>query len=933
MSPHDRMEARAKTIYTDRLHRIHQRVDHFFAWLMGAQWFACIFVAIYISPLAWEGRTSTVHPHVWDALILGAIIHIVPISLAVWNAGDKRTKYAIAVGQMFSSALLIHLSGGRIETHFHIFGSLAFLAFYREPRVLIVASAVVLGDHFFRGIFNPQSIYGVYNAPLWRTLEHGAWVVFENIFLIIAIRQSIDESRNLACQSAELEVSAEHTEDEVRKRTEELKQSEDRYRLLSEKLTETNHDLEAEIFKHRQTFCSLQEKQHFLEILLDTLEVGIIACDASGRITLFNRAMREFHGIEKEKDWNSPEHISNAASHIFRIDGVTPIREDEFPMIRAMRGERVRNEEFYIIPKGHLSRAVTASARQIVGPMGEKLGAVALLYDITEQKEQDAELHRAKDAAEAGARAKSDFLAKMSHEIRTPLNGVIGMTVLLQDTPLSPEQKEFAQTIRSSGEALLTIINDILDFSKIEAGKLEFECIDFDLREIVESNLQMLAGSAHAKGLELTGYVEPSVPAELWGDPSRLRQILTNLLSNSIKFTSRGRVSLHVSCQRKLPDQAQLHFAITDTGIGMTQQEKARLFKPFSQADDSVSRKFGGTGLGLAICKQLVEKMQGTIDVVSTPKQGATFWFTATFARQRGSRRAQQQDIVQARQATWFANARVLLTGNDEFSQGLLHKHVTSFGLRADLARTGEEAMMRCQEAMLQGDPYRVVVMDLHLTDNEGLALSRKLKSSAGKLSVDIVALIPVGRGVHRHELEAAGITAWHFKPVRPSALQDSFAEIFAATQDSERGLPQFSGEQEAQSCSSTTPVPAVKKLKILVAEDNTINQRVMLGQLRKLGYTADTVTNGLEALEAISRKEYDVILMDCQMPEMDGYQTTQEIRLRDKSTHPIRIVAMTANSMAGDREECLAYGMDDYISKPVRLEELSSVLTRCTGD
>jgi two-component system sensor histidine kinase/response regulator len=725
---------RAGQIYAILLRRSHERTDLLFALLFVLQWLGAILIALIYTPRTWVAQTDLLHWHVWAAILLGGAINLPPALLAWFRPGETSTRYGVAVAQMLSSAFLIHLCGGRIETHFHIFGSLALLAFYREPRILFLATGIVALDHLLRGVFVPLSVYGTMTTSSWRTLEHIAWMLFENAFLLLAIRQSLYETALSATAHARLEETQARTEACVQARTAELAQ-----------------------------------KNQFLEVLLNTIDAGIVACDADGKVTLRNRVLREIACSPRE-DGSEPVPMSFVDLGLRDAAGRSITRPDDLPLFRALRGEVVKEEEIVVAPKGRPSRTTLASGQAILDANGSKLGAVIVFHDITERKRSECELREAKETAEAAVRARSEFLARMSHEIRTPMNGVMGMTNLLLASPLSGDQRDWAEMIRASGESLLTIINDILDFSKIDAGKMTFVQIDFDLDEVVDGTLEMFSLAAQNKGLTLSAHIAPEVVSGRRGDPVRLRQILTNLIGNAIKFTAQGSVTLTVSPARS--GQDVLEFAVSDTGIGIREEESHRLFHPFTQEDGSTTRKFGGTGLGLAICRQLVEKMGGTINATGRPGLGSTFRFTA--------------------------------------------------------------------------------------------------------------------------RLEA--------NPVGPTP----------------RRRPE----------SKPTPKPP-GPLRILVAEDNPVNQKVALGLLKKIGYSAEAVSTGQQAIEALSRKTYDIVFMDCQMPEMDGYEATMEIRRREGAKRHTWIIALTANTMSGDQEACLAAGMDDYVAKPIRPEALAASISR----
>ena len=544
----------------------------------------------------------------------------------------------------------------------------------------------------------------------------------------------------------------------------------------------------------------------------------------------------------------------------------------------------------------------------------------ALLLHKQEWKEEiqrrtaiEEELRCAKKEAEEASHSKSEFLANMSHEIRTPMNGVIGLVGLLLDSPLRPREREYAKTISESANSLLAIINDILDFSKIEARKLTLESVNFDLLQVVEGSIEIAGKEAQGKGIELAEFVKPNVPIHLKGDPFRLRQVLTNLVSNAVKFTSEGEIVVTVSKESEVGGQIVIRFEVKDTGIGISKEVQGRLFQAFGQADTSTTREFGGTGLGLAISRQLTLLMGGDIGVTSKPGSGSTFWFTAKFGKQANA------PETAATAPLDLCGLRVLIVDDNPTNRHILHCQLSSWKMVPTCVSSGAEALATLKKA-LATKPFDLAILDMQMPAMDGLMLATAIKADPETARMSLIILTSMGR-IASDEVAKAGVAACLLKPVKQSLLYDQIARVVS-------GIPKDAMPERIMPKDPSSSSPTQKQTRILVAEDNVINQMVTLGQLEKLGYPADLAVNGLEVLIALRKTEYGIILMDCQMPEMDGYEATRRIRADSELRQP-SIIALTAHAMAGDSEKCLACGMDDYISKPVKLDDLAAKLAR----
>lgn len=540
-----------------------------------------------------------------------------------------------------------------------------------------------------------------------------------------------------------------------------------------------------------------------------------------------------------------------------------------------------------------------------------KVVVQAIVRDITERKRNEDRFKTAYETALEASRVKSQFVANVSHEIRTPMNGIIGMVGLLLDTKLSPSQREYADTVRSSAESLLAIINNILDFSKIEAGKMTMEIVEFNVRDTVQEVAELLAERAQSKDLELVCDVPPTLPSALLGDPGRIRQILTNLIDNALKFTEHGDIVVRVRLLDLEESNAQLHFSVTDTGIGISQESQQRLFQAFSQADGSTTRKYGGTGLGLAISKQLAEMMGGGIGVISEPGTGSTFWFTT---------RVQKQSTHHAPlQATQVLQGVCVLiaSSNAALRESLAHQ-LNFWRMPYETASNRREALSKLSTAQERGYPVQIVLIDNRLTEKDGLSLAKAIQKDPALNTAQSILLTGIAQRYNVKDLLANGIKMQLTKPVKVTRLSNALSEILTREPQAPPSVP------------VAVPRLATLPIRVLVAEDNVVNQKVVVYMLRKFGIRADVAANGLEAVDAMQRLPYDLLLMDCQMPEMDGFEASIEIRHRELMSGLAQrtpIVAMSANARSEGHDRALAVGMDDYLVKPLKAEDLEEML------
>jgi two-component system sensor histidine kinase/response regulator len=637
-----------------------------------------------------------------------------------------------------------------------------------------------------------------------------------------------------------------------------------------------------------------------MHAVLESAPDAMVIADDSGTISLVNAQTERLFGYDRQEMVGEPVAMLVPGRlrdrHAKHVEGYF-----EKPTIRPMgvglilQGRRKDGSEF------------PAEISLSPVPDGTTTAVSASIRDVTEHQLVEEELRAARDDALRASQLKSDFVANVSHEIRTPLNGVVGMAELLLATELRLDQREYADVIRTSADALMAVINDILDFSKIEAGKMELEAGDFGPRKLVDEVCAIVAGAAAGKGIELIVGADQNVPHSVRADGNRVQQVLGNLLSNAVKFTPSGEVAVRVSATEIQGGRLQLRFEVRDTGIGIASGDAARLFESFAQADSSTTREYGGTGLGLAIAKRLVELMGGRIGVQSTLGRGSTFWFTVPCDRRRFSR-GEGDD---------WPDVRALIVEANATQRGNLQEMLTSWKVRCDTADNGPQALTILESGGDSGVRYDLLLVDLNLPEAEALALAREVRGHSELRSVHVVALAPPGA---RETARCGAFDAVLIKPVRQSQLYSEIAGLRKPSQ------PSTQDERDLRSTARPPDRDAAPR-RVLVAEDNIVNQMVAVRLLEKLGYYADVANDGREAVEMSRRSDYAAILMDCQMPRLNGYAAAQEIRRREGAGGHIPIIAMTAHTMQGDREKCLAAGMDDYIGKPVRMHAFNEVI------
>ncbi len=662
-----------------------------------------------------------------------------------------------------------------------------------------------------------------------------------------------------------------------------------------------------------------EEELRMLRTVIDSLPDPIYVKDRQSRFLMANRQLRK-HALTLAVAPNG-NIIGHDDFSILPKEKATEFFNDDQAVMRT--GEEMVSKPEYVEEPDGRKRWILTTKVPYREEDGSIIGVIGISCDISAQKQIEAEMVNARIQAEAASQAKSVFLANMSHEIRTPLNGVIGMTELALDTGLTPEQREYLETVKISAESLLNVINDILDFSKIEAGKVELELIDFDVRECIETTLRTLVLRAEEKGLELLCDIAPELPTIIRSDFTRLRQVLFNLVGNAIKFTSEGQVVLAVEVEREDGGDRILHFTVSDTGIGIPKEKQALIFDAFAQADASTTREFGGTGLGLTITSRLIEMMDGKIWVESEPGTGSEFHFTVRVGV-GGTPASQTQAGLPDGQ---LRGARVLVVDDNQTNRRILERLLIRWGMHAVCVESGQKALDELNSALASGNAYQLILTDMHMPNMDGFTLVEQIRETPSLATATIMMLSSAGSRGDMARCHQLGLSASLTKPVRQNELRDAIIRAL-----DRRGLHSGASRVAAPPVERRAVAPDTA-LEVLVAEDNAINQRLAARLLQKRGHRVTVVGNGQAAVDLLERSSFDLVLMDVQMPLLDGIAATMLIREREKGTGAHhQIVALTAYAVKGDQDRCIAAGMDGYLAKPIRPEELDALLQTCVA-